>query len=85
MKNNDNKFEWGDTARVKDIAPGNFRPGQIVSVCGITKIKSKILADKYHSNLGEWVYTIEYIGGSDTEIPEKYLEKVRKLNRGRYI
>jgi len=73
--NDNNKFDWGESVRVKDAAPARFRPGQIVSVCGMTKIKSKILVDKYKSKIGEWVYTIEYIGGSDTEIPECYLEK----------
>ena len=75
MNDSDNKFDWGASVRVKETAPTNFRPGQIASVCGMTKIKSNILAEKYKANIGEWVYTIEYIGGSDTEIPECYLEK----------
>lgn len=74
----DNKFDWGETARVKNTAPLNFRPGQVVSICGMTKIKSKALADKYDSSIGEWVYTIEYLGGSDTEISERYLEKFQE-------
>lgn len=75
MNNLENKFDWGETVKVKDIAPPIFRPGEIVSVCGMTKIDSKILADKYDSDIGEWVYTIEFLGGSDIEIPERYLEK----------
>ncbi|MES2273050.1 MAG: hypothetical protein V4487_02530 [Chlamydiota bacterium] len=77
MKNDDtdNKFDWGESARVKSKAPLIFRPGQVVSVCGMTKIKSRILADKYNCNMEEWVYTIEYLGGADIEIPERYLEK----------
>lgn len=77
MNADNNKFDWGESARVKDTAPTNYRPGQIVSVCGMTKIKSKTLADRYKSNIGEWIYTIEYIGGSDIEIPEHYLEKYK--------
>ena len=73
--NDDNKFDWGETVKVKDKAPTAFRPGQIASICEKTKIKSKLLADKHNVNMGDWVYTIEYIGGSDTEIPECYLEK----------
>ena len=69
------KFDWGEMVRVKDTAPSIFRSGDVVSVCGMTKINSKVLADKYISYIGEWVYTIEYLGGSDTEIPERYLEK----------
>lgn len=71
----DNKFDWGETVRVKDTAPSTFQPGEIVSVCGMTKTDSKVLADKYGSYIGEWIYTIEYLGGSDIEIPERYLEK----------
>ncbi|MBU6382694.1 MAG: hypothetical protein KGR16_00030 [Verrucomicrobia bacterium] len=71
----DNKFDWGETVKVKDTAPITFRPGEIVSVCGMAKTDSKVLADKCGSHIGEWIYTIEYIGGSDVEIPEHYLEK----------
>ncbi|MDE3056019.1 MAG: hypothetical protein KGI80_04955 [Verrucomicrobiota bacterium] len=71
----ENKFDWGETVRIKSSAPFHFRPGEIVSVCGMTKTDSKVLADKYNSYIGEWVYTIEYLGGVDTEIPERYLEK----------
>ncbi len=71
----DNKFDWGESVKVKDTAPSHFFPGQIASVCGMIKIKTKILADKYESNIGEWIYTIEYTGGSDIEIPEYYLEE----------
>jgi hypothetical protein len=74
-----NKFNWGETVRVKNTAPHIFRPGEIVSVCGMTKIDSRMLANKYDSNIGEWVYTIEYLGGSDIEIPERYLEKYNGL------
>ena len=71
---NKNKFEWGQSVKVKKGAPAEFFPGEIVSICGITKVNSKKIADKYDSKVGEWVYTIEYIGGADTEIPERYLE-----------
>lgn len=70
-----NKFDWGETAKVKDTAPSKFRPGEIVSVCGMTKIDSKFLVDKYDSSTDKWIYTIEYLGGTDIEIPECYLEK----------
>lgn len=71
----ENRFDWGESVRVKNTAPISFRPGQIASVCGMTKIKSEKLASKYKSNIGEWIYTIEYVGGADIEIPERYLEK----------
>jgi hypothetical protein len=71
----DNKFDWGETVKVKDAVPSIFHPGAVVSVCGMTNTNSKVLADKYGSHMGEWIYTIEYLGGSDIEIPERYLEK----------
>lgn len=73
----DNKFDWGESVKVKDTAPAQFRPGQIASVCGMIKVKTKTLADKYKRSIGEWIYTVEYIGGSDTEIPECFLKKLR--------
>ena len=50
----DNKFDWGESVKVKDTAPTQFRPGQVASVCGMIKIKTKNLADKYTRNIGEW-------------------------------
>ena len=79
MKNDpDNKFDWGETVRVKSSAPLTFRPGEVVSVCGMTKTESKLLADKYSSHIGEWIYTVEYLGGFGIEIPEGYLEKFKE-------
>ena len=49
----DNKFDWGESAKVKNTVPSIFRPGQVVSICGMTKIKSKALANKYSSKIGE--------------------------------
>jgi len=71
-----NQFDWGETVKVKSTAPAIFRPGEVVSVCGMTKTSSKVLADKYNTHIGEWIYTIEYLGGFDIEIPERYLEKL---------
>ncbi len=77
-----NKFDWGQSVKIKGVAPKNFHPGEIVSVCGMTKIKTTFLADKYKSNIGEWIYTVEYVGGKDIEIPEKYLEKYEENEYG---
>jgi hypothetical protein len=74
----DNKFDWGESVMVKNSAPAQFCPGQIVSVCGMIRVKTKTLADKYKCRVGEWVYTVEYIGGTDVDIPECYLEKYTK-------
>ena len=74
----DNKFNYGETVRIKDVVPSIFRPGEVVSICGMTKTDSKVLADKYGSRIGEWIYTIEYLRGSDIEIPESYLEEYQE-------
>ena len=76
---NENKFTYGEYVKIKDTAPSHFCPGRVASVCGIIRIQTKTLAERYQSNIGEWIYTIEYIGGSDTEIPESYLEKYEVL------
>lgn len=81
--NANNKFDWGKTVKVKDTALSTFRAGEIVSVCGMTKTDSKVLADKYGSYICEWIYTIEYLGGSDIEIPERYLEPYLDLKNQR--
>ena len=81
LKNINNKFTWGESARVKNIAPIKFQPGQIISICGMTRISSEKLAEKYDSMIGEWVYTIEYLGGADIEIPERYLEPYQEKKK----
>ena len=70
-----NLFTWNDLVKIKTAAPLQYRPDQIAVVCGMTKVNSQYLATLYNSNLGEWVYTVEYSGGTDIEIPERYLEK----------
>lgn len=69
----ENKFDYGEYVKVKEIAPIKYCPGQIASVCGMTKMESKILADRHYRNIGEWLYTIEFVDGSSIEIPECYL------------
>lgn len=70
-----NKFTWGQTVQVKKEAPKCFHPSEIASICGITKIKFDAMAQKYNSNIGDWLYTIEFTGGTDMQIPECYLEE----------
>ncbi|MBI2742618.1 MAG: hypothetical protein HYX48_01725 [Chlamydiales bacterium] len=80
----ENKFDWAESVRVKNTVPTSFRPGEIVSICGMTKVDSKVLADVYKANLGEWVYTIEYTGGDDAQIRECHLEKYEGANGFHY-
>jgi hypothetical protein len=74
MHKPENKFTWGDTVRVKDEAPKNFHPGEIVSVCGLAEISTEDL--KMDPTLIEptWLYTVEFGDGHSIEIPESYLE-----------
>jgi len=41
-----------------------------------------MLAEKYRSNAVKWGYTIEYLGGSDIEVSEHYLEKCYERTGG---
>ena len=70
------QFNWGESIKIKDSAPQKYSPGKIGSICGITKIDSDFLSDKYTSAKGEWIYTVEYIGGTDKEIPECFIESL---------
>ena len=73
-----NKFTWGQTVQVKKEVPKYFHPSEIASICGITKIKFDTMAQKYNSNIGDWLYIIEFVGGTDIQIPECYLEEYEK-------
>ncbi len=70
----DNFFTWNDLIKVKKEAPICYCPKHAAVICGMEKIKTESLAKKYHSKLGEWLYTIEFEDGSSIEVPECYLE-----------
>lgn len=69
------KYTWNDLVMIKKGAPVQFHPGEIGVICGMSKIKFEDVAKKYHSALGNWVYTVEFGDGSDIQVPEIYLEK----------
>jgi hypothetical protein len=58
------KFTWGDSIRVMDTAPSEFRPGAYAAVCGVTE------PDATRS---EHYYTIEYDDGTSVDIAERHL------------
>lgn len=68
-------FSWGETVKVKNLAPSHLKPGYVGSICGMRQIFSNESAKAYMCKEGDWVYTVEYIGGIDNEIAECYLEK----------
>ena len=75
----DNKFSWGDPVIIKNNAPSFFHPGEVASICGMTKITSSIGADQFLCSIGDWVYLVEFEDGSDIEIAECYLEKSEEI------
>ena len=69
------KFTWGDTIRVKQNAPPKFEAGKIGSVCSVNLIETDVHANHTGAEVGEYSHTVEWIDGSDIEIPAKWLEK----------
>ena len=58
--------------------PNSIVQDEITPICGMTRVKTQVLADRYKTDLGDWIYIVEYIGGCDTEVPECYLEKYKE-------
>lgn len=74
MEDKNNKFDWNDAVIVKADAPQKFRPGEIASICGMTKVTFENIAEKYDAPIGSWLYTIEFNEGYDILVPERFLE-----------
>ena len=71
----ENKYTWNDLVKIKENSPSIFFPGEVGVICGMGKIQNQELADKYFSQIGNWMYTVEFGNGSDLIVPEQYLEK----------
>ncbi len=67
-------FTYGDNIIIKKSAPEMYRPGDLGSICGIVYINNHVLSDYYKLNIGVTTYTVEFVDGSDMQIPEEYLE-----------
>lgn len=74
----ENKFTWGDSVVIAKNAPPNLHPGEFASVCGFYKISSEENAKGFQCKVGDWIYTVEFLDGSDIQIAELYLEKYGK-------
>ena len=75
LKKREWSFDYGDSVVVTEMAPAHLFPGKVASVCRMIKIETELLADRWDSDIGEWVYTIEFISGTAIEIPERFLER----------
>ena len=69
----DNTFTWGDSIIISNDAPEIYRPGEYGAVVAMTLVTNEISALKYNATIGTWTYLVEYIDGTDCEIPERYL------------
>lgn len=69
------KFYYGDAVIIKENAPSSMHSGEFGSICSLSQITSKEEAEKLQSQVGDWVYTVEFENGSDLEIAECYLDK----------
>ena len=79
MKNNDKvksiRYDWNDSVLVKIDAPKQFHPGEVGVICGMSEIKFEEIAKKYHAELGDWIYTVEFQNGNDIQVAGCFLEK----------
>ncbi len=65
---------WGDAARIKQGARTEWRPGALVSIVGIRTVETEATAHEFDAPVGTTLFTVEFIDGSSTEIPEVWLE-----------
>ncbi len=68
-------FTWGDGVTVVPTAPIKYRPGENGWICSIRKIGTQQLADRFNVQICSELYLIEYLDGSDQEIPGCFLTK----------
>jgi hypothetical protein len=67
-------FTWGDAARIKQGARTEWRPGALVSIVGIRTVETEATAHEFDAPVGTTLFTVEFVDGSSTEIPEVWLE-----------
>lgn len=70
-----NLFTWNDLVVIKRDAPSPYPPQKMAVVCGMERVRSEGLSNEFNTDIGDWLYTIEFGDGSSIEIPELYLEK----------
>ena len=73
--NNESEYTWNDWVYILKKAPQKFHPGEIGVVCGMSKIEYEEIAIEYNSKVRHWMYTVEFVNGSDVCVPGEYLKK----------
>lgn len=68
---------WGDTVRVKAIAPVSMRPGAIAAVVGIRDVETPTQATQFETPIGSKIYAIEFSDGDAIELAEMWIELSR--------
>ena len=71
----ESEYTWSDLVAVKLEAPKQFHPGGIGVISGMSKIQFEEIAKKYHSKLGDWIYTVKLADGRYIEVPGSFLVK----------
>jgi hypothetical protein len=63
-----NGLTWGDSVKITDDAPADYRPGELGSIVAIS--------DSSHGSqfLDGVYYTVEFGDGSDATLSEKFVE-----------
>lgn len=67
------KFNYGEDVRVVEYASALMKPSQSASVIGMRFIDDPKIAENCSCELNSWLVYVEFVDGSDKEIPEKYL------------
>jgi hypothetical protein len=62
------KITWGDTVRISDDAPSEFRPGARAAVCGFREIDKGV-----NDTEAPRLVLVEFSEGNAIEIPETFL------------
>jgi hypothetical protein len=67
---------WGDTVRLRMLAPVELRPGQLAAVCGIRSVENSDQAKQFGCDLGTTLYRVEFGDGHSVEVSEELVELV---------
>ncbi len=65
------EFDWAQDVRVSVTAPADYRPGQVGSICGITRTSEDASLSE---PAGTMLYLIEFADGSSVEVPGAFLD-----------
>ena len=68
------KITWGDTVRVSNEAPSQFRPGESGSICGFRDLDEN--SEEIHPEKLARLCLVEFENGAAIEVPEIYLAKI---------